>query len=79
MIALLLLAVQAPPNTRAFLVIQRGQVVHESYAPGNDPARRQGTASLAKALLLQQRAGRSGYHRRDLGFLFMHACQRPGT
>ena len=51
MIALLLLAVQAPPNTRAFLVIQRGEVVHESYAPGNDPARRQGTASLAKALV----------------------------
>ncbi len=38
-------------GTRAFLLIQRGRVVQEWYAPGNDAARLQGTASLAKMLV----------------------------
>jgi CubicO group peptidase (beta-lactamase class C family) len=51
MIALLLLAIQPPAATRAFVVVQHGQVIHESYAPGVTPQTRQGTASLAKMLV----------------------------
>ena len=41
----------AAKKTAAFLVIRGGKIVCEWYAPGNGPEKRQGTASLAKALV----------------------------
>ncbi len=41
----------AAKNTRAFLVIRHDRVVYEWYAPGVTSGTRQGTASLAKALV----------------------------
>jgi CubicO group peptidase (beta-lactamase class C family) len=41
----------AAHKTSAFLVIRRGKIAYEWYAPGNGPEKRQGTASLAKALV----------------------------
>lgn len=38
-------------GTRALLIIRHGKIVLEWYAPGNGPEKRQGTASLAKALI----------------------------
>lgn len=38
-------------KTNALLVVHRDRIVYEWYAPGHDAARRQGTASLAKALV----------------------------
>ncbi len=41
----------AKRKTRAFLVIRNDKIVAEWYAEGNSPARLQGTASLAKAIV----------------------------
>jgi CubicO group peptidase (beta-lactamase class C family) len=41
----------AKRKTRAFLVIRNDKIVYEWYAEGNDAAKLQGTASLAKALV----------------------------
>ena len=41
----------AARKTRAFLVIRNDRIVHEWYAPGQSASNRQGTASLAKALV----------------------------
>ena len=41
----------AAHKTSAFLVVRRGKIAYEWYAPGNGPEKRQGTASLAKALV----------------------------
>jgi CubicO group peptidase (beta-lactamase class C family) len=38
-------------HTAAFLVVRNDKIVYEWYAAGNDPAKRHGTASLAKALV----------------------------
>lgn len=38
-------------KTNALLVVHRDKIVCEWYAPGHDAARRQGTASLAKAIV----------------------------
>lgn len=38
-------------HTRALLVIRHGKIVYEWYAPGEDLNKKQGTASLAKALV----------------------------
>ncbi|HWB98701.1 MAG TPA: serine hydrolase [Bryobacteraceae bacterium] len=38
-------------HTNALLVVREGQIVYEWYAPGHGPDRRQGTASLAKAIV----------------------------
>jgi CubicO group peptidase (beta-lactamase class C family) len=38
-------------RTRAFLVIRNDKIVYEWYAHEHDPAKRQGTASLAKAIV----------------------------
>lgn len=38
-------------GTRAFLVIRNDRIVYERYSEGNGPAKPQGTASLAKALV----------------------------
>jgi len=38
-------------KTRTFLVVRNDRIVCEWYAPGVTPATRQGTASLAKALV----------------------------
>lgn len=38
-------------KTRAFLVIRNDQIIHEWYAPGFNADAKQGTASLAKALV----------------------------
>ena len=38
-------------NTRALLIARHGRIVFEWYAPGNDENKKQGTASLAKALV----------------------------
>jgi CubicO group peptidase (beta-lactamase class C family) len=61
--ALLLLAAATDPRfealarslaarrTQALVIMERGRIVHEWYAPGRDAARTHGTASLAKALV----------------------------
>lgn len=41
----------AARGTNAFLVVRRGKIVLEWYAPGNSQEKLQGTASLAKALV----------------------------
>ncbi len=41
----------AESRTTAFLVVRRGKIVLEWYAPGHDALRKQGTASLAKAVV----------------------------
>ena len=41
----------AAKRTRAFLVVRHDRLVYEWYAPGVQPAAKQGTASLAKALV----------------------------
>ena len=41
----------ATRKTSAFLIVRRGKIAYEWYAPGNGPEKRQGTASLAKALV----------------------------
>jgi CubicO group peptidase (beta-lactamase class C family) len=41
----------AKRNTRAFLVIRNDKIVYEWYADGNDVSKKQGTASLAKAIV----------------------------
>ena len=41
----------AASGTRALLIVQRGQTVYEWYAPGNRADTKQGTASLAKAIV----------------------------
>ena len=41
----------AARRTSALLIVRRGKIVYEWYAPGNGPANRQRTASLAKALV----------------------------
>ena len=41
----------AAKKTRAFLVVRNDRIVHEWYAPGQSATNRQGTASLAKALV----------------------------
>jgi len=41
----------ADSRTTAFLVVRRGKIVLEWYAPGHDALRKQGTASLAKAVV----------------------------
>jgi CubicO group peptidase (beta-lactamase class C family) len=41
----------AKRKTRALVVIRNDQLVYEWYADGNDAAKKQGTASLAKALV----------------------------
>lgn len=41
----------AAKKTRAFLVIRHDRIIHEWYAPGQSATNRQGTASLAKALI----------------------------
>jgi CubicO group peptidase (beta-lactamase class C family) len=41
----------AAQKTRALLIVQRGQTVYEWYAPGNTADTKQGTASLAKAIV----------------------------
>src|SRR5262249_25309781 len=41
----------AKRKTRAFLVIRNDKIVYEWYAEGQGPAKLQGTASLAKALV----------------------------
>src|SRR5690348_16757595 len=41
----------AARKTSAFLIVRRGKIAYEWYAPGNGPEKRQGTASLAKALV----------------------------
>jgi CubicO group peptidase (beta-lactamase class C family) len=38
-------------KTRAFLVVRSDKIVYEWYAPGSDASKKQGTASLAKALV----------------------------
>jgi CubicO group peptidase (beta-lactamase class C family) len=44
-------ATLAAKKTRAFLVVRNDRIVHEWYAPGQSVTNRQGTASLAKALI----------------------------
>ncbi len=41
----------AAHKTFAFLIVRRGKIAYEWYAPGNGPEKRQGAASLAKALV----------------------------
>ena len=41
----------ASKKTRAFLVVRNDKIVHEWYAPGVTASAKQGTASLAKALV----------------------------
>src|SRR5690349_21081915 len=41
----------AKRNTRAFLVVRHDKLVHEWYAPGVTATTKQGTASLAKAVV----------------------------
>ncbi len=41
----------AAKKTRAFLVVRNDKIVYEWYAPGVTAASKQGTASLAKALV----------------------------
>src|ERR1700722_13507645 len=41
----------AEHNTRALLVARHGRIVFEWYAADSGPGRKQGTASLAKALV----------------------------
>lgn len=41
----------AERRTAALLVVRRGEIVYEWYAPGNGPEKLQGTASLAKAIV----------------------------
>jgi CubicO group peptidase (beta-lactamase class C family) len=41
----------AERRTTAFLIVRRGKIVCEWYAPGNGPEKLQGTASLAKAIV----------------------------
>src|SRR5664279_4621540 len=38
-------------HTNALLVVRHGKIVYEWYAEGHGPERRQGTASLAKAIV----------------------------
>ena len=46
-----LAATLAGHQTRALLVARHGRIVFEWYAADSDPAKKQGTASLAKALV----------------------------
>src|SRR5271154_2216244 len=39
------------PTTKALLVVHGGKIVYEWYAEGQDQDRKQGTASLAKAIV----------------------------
>src|SRR5512133_1549533 len=41
----------AARKTNALLVVHHDKIVYEWYAPGHDAQRRQGTASMAKALV----------------------------
>jgi CubicO group peptidase (beta-lactamase class C family) len=41
----------AAHRTTALIIVRRGKIVSEWYAPGNGPEKRQGTASLAKAIV----------------------------
>ena len=41
----------ASHQTRAILVVRNGKIIYEWYAPGEDANKKQGTASLAKAIV----------------------------
>jgi CubicO group peptidase (beta-lactamase class C family) len=41
----------ADHHTRALLVVRHGKIIYEWYAPGEDVNKKQGTASLAKAIV----------------------------